>query len=254
MMFSLSQLSTLIRRSWKARELGFSFTGTKRFKPPSQFLLSDEWRKLQFPADPSAGLDVIDVWLDDDYGLADIRSPVHTVVDVGANIGLFSLWARRAFPNSTIHAYEPNPDILPICQANLSGVPAISVYGEAISDRDGYGRLELVSDSSRLSKVSVVEFGTLRLCSLRTAVQRIGGSIDLLKLDCKGGEWSIFADPKVFEQVRDIRMEYHLTDGRQVEDVRKAAQDIGFEVLELHENNGFGLAYLKNRKLEATTA
>jgi FkbM family methyltransferase len=205
---------------------------------------------LHFPADPAAGLDVIDVWLDDDYGLANIKVPVRTIVDVGANIGLFALWARRAFPDAVIHAYEPNPAILPLCLANLSGLPTVTVFQEAVSDKDGNGRLEMVSDSSRLSMVSVEAAGPLKVCGFRSVLERIGGSVDLLKLDCEGGEWLIFSDAMAFERVRDIRMEYHLTEGRKVEDVLRAAEAIGFEVLELRENVGFGLAHLKNKQFD----
>ena len=32
-----------------------------------------------------------------------------TVLDIGANIGAFSLWAAHRWPGCTINAYEPNP-------------------------------------------------------------------------------------------------------------------------------------------------
>ena len=33
-----------------------------------------------------------------------------TVVDVGALIGSFTLWAQEQWPNAIIHAYEPDPE------------------------------------------------------------------------------------------------------------------------------------------------
>jgi hypothetical protein len=45
---------------------------------------------------------------EDCYRLAEISAPVETVLDIGANIGLFAIAARHHFPTATIHCYEPN--------------------------------------------------------------------------------------------------------------------------------------------------
>lgn len=34
-------------------------------------------------------------------------NPTPTILDIGANVGAFSRWAKYKWPNSTIHAYEP---------------------------------------------------------------------------------------------------------------------------------------------------
>lgn len=48
------------------------------------------------------------IFLDDDYFIDRITRPVSTVLDIGANIGFFSIAARKSFPQATIHSYEPN--------------------------------------------------------------------------------------------------------------------------------------------------
>jgi FkbM family methyltransferase len=42
------------------------------------------------------------------------------VFDIGANIGLFSLYIKENFPKSTIFAFEPSPMVYPILEKNLS--------------------------------------------------------------------------------------------------------------------------------------
>lgn len=42
------------------------------------------------------------------------------IFDVGANIGLFSLFAVMVCSNATIYSFEPNPQVFPILQANAS--------------------------------------------------------------------------------------------------------------------------------------
>lgn len=42
--------------------------------------------------------------------MLEVLGPVRTVVDVGANVGQFTLIALRTLPGATIHAFEPLPE------------------------------------------------------------------------------------------------------------------------------------------------
>src|SRR5215217_6924918 len=42
-----------------------------------------------------------------------------TIVDVGANVGAFSVWADLRWPRSTIHAYEPHPGTFEMLVRNV---------------------------------------------------------------------------------------------------------------------------------------
>jgi len=58
-----------------------------------------------------------------------------TVVDVGANIGLFSLFASLVCPGVKILAFEPNPHLQPILRANLFlFAPDAVLFAEGLSD------------------------------------------------------------------------------------------------------------------------
>ena len=46
--------------------------------------------------------------------------PQPCVVDVGANIGLFSLFIRERYPGCTVHAFEPSPVHFALLQQNLA--------------------------------------------------------------------------------------------------------------------------------------
>jgi hypothetical protein len=54
----------------------------------------------------------IEVFVQDDYGLSeiDMQQEGGVLLDVGANIGIFSMAAAQRFPNTTIYAFEPNPE------------------------------------------------------------------------------------------------------------------------------------------------
>jgi FkbM family methyltransferase len=170
-------------------------------------------------------------------------------VDIGANVGLFSMLARHRFPAATIHAYEPDPSVLEFTERNLSAT-GVSLYREGVASRDGQG--EVVSlGSTRLNQINPVEDGSVRLTRLETVVARIGGEIDLLKLDCEGFEWDIFREEAAFAHVRTIRMEYHLIDGHTLDDLFAVTSKLGFRRTHLHPDNGFGIAWFDRDPAQA---
>ena len=60
-------------------------------------------------------------------------------VDVGANIGLMSIFAATKFPNSTVIAYEAHPNTVKILNENirLNKVKNIEVHASALSNEAG---------------------------------------------------------------------------------------------------------------------
>ncbi|MFH9643346.1 amino acid adenylation domain-containing protein [Streptomyces albidoflavus] len=83
------------------------------------------------------------VFEEDEYARYGIRiGPGDVVVDVGANVGLFSLWAHGQAPGVRVLAVEPNPDVLPYLRVNLelNEVDA-QVESVAVTDRAGSATL-----------------------------------------------------------------------------------------------------------------
>ncbi|WP_405093362.1 amino acid adenylation domain-containing protein [Micromonospora sp. NBC_01392] len=61
-----------------------------------------------------------------------VLRPGATVLDVGANIGMFSLFVHQVCPDATIHAFEPVPAVAEVLSRNVDGfgVPAtVHAYG-----------------------------------------------------------------------------------------------------------------------------
>ncbi|GGR93306.1 non-ribosomal peptide synthetase [Micromonospora fulviviridis] len=67
-----------------------------------------------------------------------VLRPGATVLDVGANIGMFSLFVHRVCPDATIHAFEPVPSVVDVLRRNVAefGVPA-TVHGFGLSGAAG---------------------------------------------------------------------------------------------------------------------
>ncbi len=131
-----------------------------------------------------------------------------SVVDIGANIGLFTLAAARQFPNATIHCYEPNPEIQKHLVKNVEPL-GIRCFGQAVGFESG--QVSLSHDENSLhTRMSRDSRGEIEVTSFSEVVSRIGEKIDMLKLDCEGAEWEILTDQKAMSRVSFLTMEYHL--------------------------------------------
>lgn len=182
--------------------------------------------------------DFLCCFLRNTYGLGRVPDSVRTIIDVGANVGFFSLAAREFYPNAVIHAYEPNPRILPFLRANTSELE-IQIHPEAVGDRDCHVLMvdNGPSDQAR-TRVSDSD-QAIRQVTVETLVERIGGSVDLLKLDCEGAEWEILKPNRHWTSVRNIRMEYHLYERGSVPELRATLEDLGFHIVRCSEDHEF---------------
>jgi len=245
---TFDRLLLLIRRSMIAASQGVRFTGTSQFQLPRRVRLCG--RVIPIAAPPEGGLafDYLNIWLDDEYGLKALPFTPAKIIDVGSNIGLFSLWALRNFPDAQIHGYEPNPNAAKFAESNLAGFNSVTLFPEAVGSKSGSARLiQANSGESRMVLAAAAADSGVPMIAFSEAVARMGGNIDLLKLDCEGAEWEIFRNPAPFREVRVVRMEYHLTEGQRIDDLRQAAGALGFEIDRLIENDGFGIAWWKRR-------
>lgn len=231
-----------ILRLIKSLKMGFVWPGTRRFVPPSRFRWRQQTFDLRLPREESLGWVFRDVILDDEYGLECLPIVPKTVLDVGANVGIFSLWAGANFPGVTIDSYEPNASLQEYLQENIGQVGA-NLHAEGVSGHDGLGSFSQAGESM-VGQCKESESGDIPVVSLQTAMNRLGGSVDLLKLDCEGAEWSILEHPESFSAVRCVRMEYHLIDpSHSPEHLVAAFERMGFRCSHLSPNQGFGLAW-----------
>jgi FkbM family methyltransferase len=239
----IRQITLLAQRAFTARLRGVSFYGTSRFRLPPSYYLNGRKLSIYAPLEPGLAYDFINLVLDDEYGLKTLKYDPKTIVDIGGNIGLFSQMAGALFPKAKIHTYEPNPRIHGYLTQNASQVGA-EIFPEAVAAEAGSGQSVDHGDS----RTGVFQKGgDIPMVAFSMVVDRIGGKIDLLKLDCEGGEWDIFQIPEPFQKVSEIRMEYHLIGGKSISYLKAIADHIKFEISELKENSGFGIVWLKRK-------
>lgn len=136
------------------------------------------------------------------------------IVDVGAHIGTFSMWALQAAPGARILSIEADPDTYAVVARNAeirraSGGDWTVINRAAALEEDGIVRFaqDGPSMSHRVSSTGGIEVPTI---GLRGALHRVGGTADLLKVDIEGSEDAFFGgSPDLLEQVKAIVVELH---------------------------------------------
>ncbi|MGB8687305.1 MAG: FkbM family methyltransferase [Microcoleus sp.] len=124
------------------------------------------------------------------------------IIDVGANVGLFSIAARNRFTQAIIHAYEPNPNLESYLK-HQSEIANFEYFMEAVGVQDGKVTLDIREVSGK-TRSTVSESGDIPMVSLKRAIERIGGRVDLAKVDCEGAEWLLFEDTDTWQLVQNL--------------------------------------------------
>ncbi len=161
------------------------------------------------------------------------------IVDIGANIGIFSIFAALKTKNK-IFAFEPFPENFEFLKHNIkrNNLNNISVNCLAVSDKDGTEKLyiseisggHLLFDHNKkgeLNRYVEVPSKTLETIIKENSLKKI----NFLKMDCEGSEGQILnATPSsCFEIIEKIAIEFH-------DNVSSLNHD---EIINLLENCGF---------------
>tara|TARA_B100000579_G_C22819320_1_gene849672 strand:- start:35 stop:766 length:732 start_codon:yes stop_codon:yes gene_type:complete len=233
-------IKTLIRRK-RAKSLGCSFVRISKFNLPAQILVNGSVINLNYPKEEGVFNDFVSIFLDDDYGLNYLKGRnIEKIIDIGANVGFFSLAARIEFPNSKIHTYEPNHELSDYLSSYSSTLSLIN-FREAVGAKSGLVELELHGDSNQTRIISA-ENGNIKMISLQEALKRFDGDVDLLKMDCEGSEWKILEDKNALKRVNNITLEYHLWEnGMTHQFAMEAVTSNGFKILDHKPSTDFGI-------------
>jgi FkbM family methyltransferase len=152
-----------------------------------------------------------EIWLDEAYRLP-FEDPSGVLLDLGANIGMASLWLAKSYPLTHVIAVEPDPNNAALVRQNfeLNGI-AGEVLEAAIGPKEAVARFEFseLSNQGRLSENgSLVQMISVGAIIQKFAVARFA----LIKIDIEGGEQELFDGPTEWLARTDaIIIEFHPT-------------------------------------------
>ncbi|GAA2429238.1 hypothetical protein GCM10010191_48230 [Actinomadura vinacea] len=132
--------------------------------------------------------------------------PDGVVLDVGANVGLFTLLLKRERPNAVVHAFEPAPDCVEALRRNvdLQGLSDVTVhpvgigaegrssvpftyYPRASGNSTRYPEQKKNYGHGLLKESSTIEVEVQTLSAVLARCPELA-RIDLLKIDVEGAE------------------------------------------------------------------
>ncbi len=142
------------------------------------------------------------------------------VVDIGANVGYFSLYVFSRFPRARVFAFEPMPFNYDQLQRYRETYPQFELHAinQAVSDTteplllhttktDGYTTMASVFDDPRNQETLSVPAITLPEVIKHYELPQI----DFMKLDCEGSEYAILygLPPEQLRKVKAMCIETH---------------------------------------------
>lgn len=164
-----------------------------------------------------------EIWINRCYAPGGLRlAPEATIIDVGANVGVFALWAASSNSRANIICLEPCPISWRFLVRNISRnhLGRVAAVQAACAGQSGTRMLyhrgpdvmnTLYTQDSHGSRFEPV--GQTRVLTLDDLFDEFEvSSCGFLKLDCEGAEYEIImeAGEGTLSRVARISMEYHV--------------------------------------------
>jgi len=148
-----------------------------------------------------------------------------TILDIGGNIGGFTVWAKEQWRDATVYAYEPSRDNAALFRFNTAQFKNVTlteagVRAEAgiqwLSHGTNCGEHSFKFESQTGEKVPVLAAKHMPAC-------------ELVKLDCEGCELEILRELDLSEALAVV-LEYHTQDDRTA--IAELMTTRGFHILD----------------------
>ena len=160
---------------------------------PVNIRIADQVRRIYLAG--RNDLDVLkDIVINQEYALPNGLLPV-TILDLGAHIGIASVFMATVCPGAQIVAVEANPAVLDQLRRNVEPL-GVTVIHAAVNDRSGitsfFGGRATWGASLVRRDASEIE-SRVDARTLPELLESLGGHADLMKIDVEGAEWRVLA-------------------------------------------------------------
>ncbi len=185
-----------------------------------------------------------------DYAFKNTGKAPPRILDVGANIGIATLYFKRYFPTARITAFEAMPENIELLQKNVANnnLKEVDVVHGFIGKSTGTRRVHYNPknpgsstgiDSVAISK-GATKFVPIDVPAIRIS-DYVDGEIDLLKMDVEGAEGEILEELETsgaLPRIKSMVFEYHANSGN--------SQNKLNTILEILERNNFATVIYDN--------
>jgi FkbM family methyltransferase len=160
------------------------------------------------------------------------------ILDCGANIGVSVLRYKQLYPESTITAFEPHPDICDVLRRNVTRnqLTGVNVVEAAIWNSSGVADFTMSSLNTQSSHLELISAEQKADSIPVTAVwlgDYLNVSVDFLKLDIEGAELSVLQSCEhLLSNVKQLMVEvhYNIDEPQVLVELLKLLSDAGFNI------------------------
>lgn len=216
-------------------------------------------------------IDVVVFWMVFSRQHYPVAASHRVIVDIGANIGMFTLYAARQAPASRIIAVEPFPDtrerLKDLVETNRLA-DRVTILNCAVAGDAGEGTMDsaqgIPSQYRRIYSPATVTLNArhrgpagakqddsgvpVRTETLGHVLDIAGATIDLVKMNIHGSEYDVLlhSDPNILQRCRQIEVQYHELPAEMhlgKEQIFEHLQQLGFTLMTDDDTHrGSGLA------------
>ncbi|NDF36097.1 MAG: FkbM family methyltransferase [Nitrosopumilaceae archaeon] len=210
--------------------------------------------KVKLRTDSTDLMAFVNVWLVEEYKKQGFEiKDKDTIIDIGAHIGLFALYASQFCKSGKIFCFEPIKENFDVLTANveLNKIINIIAVNKAVSTENKTITIYLSEDQSGHSmhhasskKIQVESISLQSIFDLNSIEQ-----CNFMKMDCEGEEYQIMEalPDSHYAKIRKICMEYHLADVKQksLDDMISRLVKLSFKTTKAEATRTMGLLYAR---------
>jgi FkbM family methyltransferase len=194
------------------------------------------------------------VWLLEEYKKEGFQmSDNDIVIDVGAHIGLFTIYASQFCKTGKIFSFEPVKENFEILTENIknNNISNAIIFNKAVLDKKQILKIYLNDDESAHSCYKEgPNFIEVESISLKEVMDSNNISIcNFLKLDCEGAEYEILnaLPDEYFSKIMKIVLEYHFYDKKPelLDKLKNRLNNLRYTIHDIPLSNGLGLLFIK---------
>src|SRR5688572_5732002 len=127
--------------------------------------------------------------------LSKISNPNWVALDIGANIGYYTVFLEKKLNCTTVHAFEPSPREYQLLRENVESNHCKNIVTHNIALGDEESTIKLYTSSENIGKNSIINFDrsdqevTVPMKVLDVFILQLGiTQIDFVKIDVEGAE------------------------------------------------------------------
>jgi len=186
---------------------------------------------------------LFEIFINGDYSFEGDRNQKFNILDIGANVGYYSLYANKIFPYAKIYSFEPFPGTFQRLADNINrnNGKNITAFPFAVSDFNGESKF-YTFDWAGCNTLIDRKFDeghhkttTVNCISFNDLFKMTGVNEFMFgKIDCEGSEYRIFLNSKdeFIRLIKNYIIEVHDDNKFSKNDLIKRFESLGYRVLD----------------------